>query len=144
MAIDLTVPQQIAEGVLFGGVDACTIHREAVLTTFDEATGAYVLDPGTLVYTGKCAVRDQSTANVGGQGQQGMAPATLGRWLVKIPFGSPDIEVGDIVTITAARDATLPGRRFVVKAVGGGTFRVSRTLAVEQWEPGTRDDWKAP
>lgn len=144
MAVDLTIPQQIAESVLFGGIDTCTVHREGTLVSFNEATGAYVLDDGTLVYSGKCAIRDQSTANVGGQGQQGMAPATLRRWLVKIPFASPEVKVGDVVTVTAARDLTLPGQRFVVKDVGGGTFRVSRALVVEQWDPGDRTDWRAP
>lgn len=144
MAIDLTGVQAVVESILFGGVDSCTIHREATLVSFNEATGSYVLDGGTLVYSGPCAVRDQSTANVGGQGQQGMVPATLRRWLVKIPLGSPDVEVGDVVTVTAARDLSLPGQRFVVKDVGGGSFRVSRALAVEQWDPGDRTDWRAP
>lgn len=144
MAIDLSGVQEIAESVLFGGGDSCTIHREGTLTSFDEVTGQYVLDDGSLVYSGVCAIRDQSTANVGGQGQQGMAPATLRRWLVKIPLDSPAIEVGDVVTMVTARDLTLPGQRFVVKDVGGGTFRVSRALAVEQWDPGDRTDWRAP
>jgi hypothetical protein len=145
VAIDLTIPQQVAEGVLFGGIDACTIHREPYpSTTFDEPTGTYVKPPPTLVYAGKCASRDLSSSSIGGQGQQGAVPATLQRWTIKVPLDSPAVEIGDVVTITVSRDASLVGRRYVVRDAGGGTFKVSRSLAVERWAPGSTEDWLAP
>lgn len=145
MAIDLTGPQAIAESVLFGGVDSCSIVRESVAqTSFDVVTGAYTIPAGSAVYAGKCSLRDQSTSSLGGQLQQGAVPATLQRWICKIPLASPEVKVGDVITITAARDVTLVGQRFVVRDIGGGTFRLVKTLAVERWEPGNMQDWAKP
>lgn len=145
MAVDLTIPQQIAEGVLFGGIDAGTIHREPIpSTTFEPETGNYVKPAPILVYDGKISVSDQTSNNTGGQQQQGAVPATWQRWLVKLPLDSPEIAVGDVVTVTAARDVTLIGRRFVVRDAGGGTFKITRKLACERWAPGSTEDWMKP
>lgn len=144
--IDLTLPQKIAEETLFGGVDAGTVHREPqpASTTFDTVTGNYVKPAATLVYSGKLTVSDQTTSNQGGQQQQGAIPATWQRWTVKLPLGSPLIEVGDVVTVTAARDVTLIGNRYVVRDAGGGTFKVIRRLSCERWQPGATQDWMKP
>jgi len=144
--IDLTRPQEIAEEVLFGGIDSGTIHREPqpVSTSFDTVTGNYVRPAPTLVYEGKLTVSDQTSNNMSGGQQQGAVPATHQRWTVKIPLGSPEIEVGDVVTVTVARDATMVGRRFVVRDFGGGTFKILRRLSCERWQPGSTQDWMKP
>lgn len=145
MAIDLTAPQAIAEAALFGGEDTCTIHREpAPSTTFDEVTGVYVKPAPILVYAGDCLMRDEVQANAGGQQTQGAGPATMQRWITKIPLGSPEIHVGDVVTLVTGRDATLVGKRYVVRDFGGGTFKVVRTLKCERWQPGATQDWMTP
>ena len=146
MSVDLTQPQGIAEEVLFGGIDAGTIHRkpQPVSTSFDTTTGNYVKPAPTLIYSGKLTVSDQTSNNQGGQQLYGAVEATRQRWLVKIPLGSPPIEGGDVVTVTAARDSELVGHRFVVRDIGGGTFKVVRRLSCERWEPGSTQDWMMP
>lgn len=146
MALDLTGPQSIVESILFeGNPDAGTIHREPFpSTTFDPVTGGYLHPPAVLVYDGPIVLGDQTSGNQGGQQTQGAVSATRQRWQLKIPFGSPEIHVGDVVTMTASRDADLVGRRFVVRDIGGGSFKVLRRLSCERWEPGGTEDWLKP
>ena len=143
MAVDLTGPQAVAESVLFGGVDACLIQREPnPSTTFDTATGAYTKPTPVDVYTGACSFRDQ-VATASGDSVDGAAQAVTQRWTVKLPLAAAIPQAGDIVTITAARDLQHVGRRLIVRDVGGGTFRVARSLVCERWEPGPAEDWLA-
>lgn len=143
MSIDLSFAKQIVAEL---ATDTCTIQRDQGTSddTFDPNTGTWTKTGPTTTYTGACMVRD-STNVAAGRGVEGAVEGTEQRWVVKLPDLTADVAVGDLVTITASvNDPRLVGRRFVVADIGGGTFKVSRTLLCTAWVSGGDSDWGRP
>lgn len=141
--VDLTFAKATVAGL---ASDACRIDRDAGTSddTFDPNTGTWTHTTASTVFTGACWVRD-STNIAAGRGVEGAVEGTEQRWVVKLPDLTADVAVGDLVTITASpNDPRLVGRRFVVADIGGGTFKVSRTLLCTAWVSGGDSDWGRP
>lgn len=101
--IDATLPELRTEAE--GRMRRTCIVRPVTSVTADPETGADVTVYGPAVYDGPCRLRDRqygSTAlDVSG------TPATRSRLELHIPFGSPRLPVGSVVTFT---DDTPPYR----------------------------------
>lgn len=106
-------------------VDACTITRIGERVT-DTTTGE-VTEPTSTLYTGKCRVQQASA-----QAQRedaGEDRLLLLRLEVQLPMSVTDLEVGDLVTVTAsAHDPDLPGRVFRVHDLAHKTHATARRV----------------
>lgn len=146
MALNLTPARTAVENVLFGAdADQCRVMRRPVDPTTFEA-GEYLTPAPSVVYEGDCSIRAQMTT-MAARSEQGAVAATQQRWSVAMPLlatAADPIRPGDVVVMTAARDDTLDGERFVVRDVSGGTNSVLRRVLVERWMLGGGDDWAAP
>lgn len=113
-------------------VDTCAITRSGGADTFDPDTGEYTTPAGTTIYAGACQVQltdslNASTPDVGGEA------ATISRLVVKVPMSVEDVQVDDVVTITASLlDPDLVGRRYRVASRFAKTFATARRLEVEE------------
>jgi hypothetical protein len=126
--------------------DTCRIDRDAGTAddTFDPSTGTWTSTSPTVPYEGPCWVRDAMSNAADRRVDTGAVEATLQQWIVKVPDLSADVAVGDLVTITDSQDPRLIGRRFVVRDIGGGTYKVARTLTCDAYVHGTDNDWENP
>ena len=142
MAVDLSFAREAVAGL---ASDECRIDRDAGTSddTFNPTTGTWTSTTPTVVYDGPCWVRDGLSA-ANRRVQEGGTEATEQQWVVKLPDMTADVAVGDLVTITASVDERLVGRRFVVRDIGGGSFKVARTLMCDAYVFGTDNDWARP
>lgn len=108
-----------------GMVDACTITRIGERVT-DTTTGE-VTESASTLYTGKCRVQQASA-----QAQRedaGEDRLLLLRLEVQLPMSVTDLEVGDLVTVTASvHDPDLPGRVFRVHDLAHKTHATARRV----------------
>jgi hypothetical protein len=113
--------------------DTCTITRaDAGTPVFNETTGAYTSSAPTTVYTGPCRVKPRNLADrVVDAGEQAVS---LWPFQVSIPFAATDVELDDLVTVTASVDPSLVGRELRVRSVTRGTFVTARRLECEEQE----------
>jgi hypothetical protein len=116
--------QAAAEALM---VDACTIRRATGET--NDAHG-YTSTTYTTIYTGKCRIQQQSSA----QAQQHDAAEDyllMLRLEVQVPMTVTGVQAGDEVLITAsALDPDLPGRTFRVHDLAHKTHATARRLGV--------------
>jgi len=131
----VTIETVTAEGRIAAEMrmlDACTITRSGGADTFNPTTGVYTTPAGSAVYTGKCEVQVSDGLNardteVGGQ------EITLTRLTVKVPMSVEDVQVDDVVTITASLlDPDLVGQTFRVIEGFAKSFATARRLQVER------------
>lgn len=119
---------------------ACVITRTPAApgtVSYDTATGRSVYPDPTTVYTGPCRlqreVRSQDHArDVGGR------QVTSRRYLLTVPLDAAEVQVNDIVEMTAATDPQTVGRRLRVTDVRAGSLLWQRAMSCEEWEPTTR------
>lgn len=111
-------------------VDACTIARKTGKST--HPTSGVVSDTyGDAYYSGPCKVqtRDVDPSNP----EAGDAAYTVLRLRVDVPMSVTDVEVDDLVTITASTyDPALVDRTFRVVAPFYGSLKTARRLPVEE------------
>jgi hypothetical protein len=113
-------------------VDSCTItHPAAGLGTFDDDTHTYAPPTETPVYAGRCRVQTRDGL-VAADRNVGERQITVLRFEVHVPLVATGIAVDDLVTITAARDPDLVGRRFRVTASHAKTDATARRLQCEE------------
>lgn len=110
--------------------DACTIAGQSE-PAFDPDTGTYTDTPGDSVYSGPCRLGptegSDRVVEVGGE------PVSLRTYKLRLPWGTEDIAVDQIVTFTTSNDPHLVGRRFRVIDVRGLTDVLSRSTTVEEF-----------
>lgn len=111
-------------------VDACTITR-AGAATLNRSTS--VLTPGTptTLYQGKCLVKPQRVPR---NQQAGERLTVIARYEVAVPFAAlatDDLQVGDLVTVTASGDARLVGQVFAVMSTDFGSHSTAWRITVE-------------
>jgi hypothetical protein len=105
---------------------------DAGTPAFNETTGAYTPAAPTTVYTGKCRVKPRNLADrVVDAGEQ---TVSLWPFQVSIPFAAIDVELDDLVTVTASVDPSLVGRELRIRSVTRGTFVTARRLECEEQE----------
>ncbi len=128
--------QPAAEGAMTA---ECVITRLATTsaTRYNAATGRTDYPDPTTVYSGACRmqreVRSQDHArDVGGNA------VTARRYLVSIPTSADPVQINDIVTISAATDADMIGKKLRVTDVRGGSLLWQHDLSCEEWETTTR------
>lgn len=112
-------------------VDACTIAR-AGAPTLNRATS--VLTPGvaTTLYQGKCLVKPQRVPR---NEQAAERLTVVAKYEVALPFSalaSDDLQVGDIVTVTASGDSRLVGKSLAVMAVDFGSHATAWRITAEE------------
>ncbi len=130
IAAELPTLRREAEALM---VDSCTVTRAGVGPgTVNETTGAVTPPAPTTVYTGRCRV--QVPQAVPSEQDAGGAPVAVQPTAVSLPVvGSEGVEVGDVVTITAATfDASLVGVTYVVRGLHRKTHATARRLRVEE------------
>jgi hypothetical protein len=122
---DLAIFQAEAESLM---EDECAIFRKTGTTT-DPNTGA-VVDTFATVHIGQCRVRMQSSwATDRNAGEQAI---TVSRYLLQVPVSVIGIEIGDLVELTASRDADLVGRRIRIDGPFGQTHSTMRRYICEE------------
>ena len=114
-------------------VDACSVTRAgADAAAFNPATGGYTQPDPVDVYAGKCRVQvtdalNEQTPEYGGR------EVTLQQAIVSVPIDATGIQVGDVVTITAANyDPELVGVTYRVLAIHRKTHATARRLRCEE------------
>lgn len=112
-----------------GMVDTCEITRSTGSTT-DPFSGVETATTAT-VYTGKCRVQQS-----GSQAQQqdvGEAYVLLQNAEIQLPISAVGLQVGDLVTITAAgRDPDLVDRAFRIRDLMHKTDATARRVQVQE------------
>jgi hypothetical protein len=114
--------------------DRCTISRSAGRGVYNPETNTH--DPaGTApVWSGRCRV----ASSVAGQDVTvGALHEVLGRYIVHIPYDTPTVQPGDVVTVTESADPQLLGQRLTVESVPMSTVHARRRLVVQ--DPQYRD-----
>lgn len=111
-----------------------TITRAAGAATFDRATGATTYAEDQVVWSGRCSVvaaGRPTEPRVGGRELAGTA------WIVALSVtGTEGVQVGDIVTVTAADESPgLIGKRLTVEDVDLRSRMVTRRLACVDLSP---------
>ena len=110
--------------------DTCTITRPGT-PVFDSATGTYTT-PSTTVYTGKCRVRTRSIGFLRDrQAEAGEELVTIWPYIVAVPISASDVQVLDLVTITASADPLLVDATMRVRIANAGTNANARKLDCE-------------
>lgn len=124
----ITQGRQSAEA---GMLDDCRITRGGGATTIDPATGLPVEGDDTTVYSGKCKVQSadlQVASPVSGDHVYAVQ-----RFTVHIPVAADDVEVGDVVEVTASpTDPAQIGRKFRVAGLFRKTLATAQRLSVEE------------
>lgn len=109
--------------------DACTIGHPGGEPIYDEATDSYPAT-STAFYAGACRVKPRDNADR--QVEAGAETVTLWPFLVSVPMSVEDVEVDDIVTITASTlDPALAGTQLRVRQVALGSHLTARRLGCE-------------
>jgi hypothetical protein len=91
--------------------DDCIITRGGGPGTVDP-NGNWTPTAGTTVYTGKCRIQAAGMADrVAVVGEEQI---TTGLYHAAVPHDAPQIQVGDVITVTAAEDPRLTGRHLSV------------------------------
>ena len=122
----LTAGANLATTVMNGIGDQVTVTRRtrgALNTTtmdYDSASSA-------SVYSGVGRVRRTARKDE----QAGGGEITVESTTVHLPWGTTGVQVGDIVTVTDSRDASLTGRTFRVVDIPAFSAGTSLTLLVE-------------
>ncbi len=112
-------------------VDTCRVERQAPRVGTSSATGRDVLPSPVGVYEGVCRVQlagSQEDVRVAGE-----RPRTVQRLTLSLPMAATGVQVGDVVTVTAASlDASLVGRRYRVVQAFAKTHATARRLGCEE------------
>lgn len=117
----------------------CQILRQVGERTWDPVAGEYTAAPESVVYAGKCHVkptytpaeRDYST---------GERELTIQAYEVVLPMSAPEVDIGDVVLITASDDAWAVGQRFPVAWFENADSRTARHVTVfAQERSGAKD-----
>ena len=101
----------------------CDINRPDIQQLDDD--NMITWEPGDLVVTTGCRVQRLGPERVTSLAQQ---QAVFADYLVAVPYGDDDINVGDIVRVTTSLDDMLIGRRLRVSHVMVGSLVWERDL----------------
>lgn len=118
--------QRFAEQTM---TDTCTITR-AGEPVYNPATLAYTAS-STTVYSGKCRVKPSALSG-NTTVQAGEERVALWPYAVSVPVSVTDVELDDLVTVTASADASLVGRVLRVRSTARGTHITARRLDAEE------------
>lgn len=130
-AIDLEQARADAEGEMR---DTCDIHSDPDARTevFDEETGLYTAEPGTLIYSGICK-RQVQGARFEQRAAAGEHVFTESRLQLHLPIHAPRIPAGSIATITSSwADPTAVGQKLRINAPGGKTLSTAHRMNVSE------------
>lgn len=109
--------------------DRCTVERVASDDSFDTGTGVYTAASSSQVYVGPCRVlaraEDDRVVLVADERR------SIRSIVVLFPYDVTDVEIDDLVTVTASEDARLQGRPLRVTGVEVETAPAVRTLYCE-------------
>lgn len=122
--------QVLAESLM---LDTCTISR-AGAETFDDATGTYS-DTESTVYSGKCRLKP-SVLSADRVAQAAERQIALWPFSVSLPVDVTDVELDDVVTVTASQDPSLVGVRLRIRSVARGTYLTARRVDCEEVSSG--------
>lgn len=128
-AADTTLEGQAAAEQLM--VDSCTITRAGARGSFDSTTGTYSAAAADTRYTGKCRVKP-SALSANQAVQAGERAVSLWPFTVSVPIAVDNVELDDIVTVTASADPSLVGHRLRVRSIARGTYLTARRLDCEE------------
>lgn len=111
--------------------DTCTITRSGGEPVFDDTTGTYTTPAASTVYSGKCRVKPSALSG-NTTVQAGEERVALWPYAVSVPVSVVDVELDDLVTVTASADASLVGRVLRVRSTARGTHITARRLDAEE------------
>lgn len=115
--------RQEAESLM---IDSCVISRGGT-PIFDENTGEYTT-PGTVVYSGKCQLRDPGIAEV--KREYGELQVTAASQILAIPHTVTGVQVNDVAVVTTA-DPQAATMRFRIDGIPASTWAVVNNFPVE-------------
>ena len=110
---------------------ACTVTRPGAPSSLDASTLQYAAAASLAVWSGPCRV--QASARIAERSDYGELDLTTRRYLVVVEWQA-QVEVDDIVTVTAAVVPQLAGQKLRVLDVMAGTEQWERDLECEDWE----------
>lgn len=118
-------------------LDACTVYAASGSNddVFDPDTLTWTKATDDVVYNGACSINDATTATTRMDVDQGGQPSIGGRWTARILLRDRAVTPGSRLKVTKSRDKALVGREFRVTSISGGTFALTRTLALESITP---------
>lgn len=126
---DLTAMRSTSTAAL---PDTCMVKRpDADMSgSLNTSTGVFTPSAGTTVYTGACRIRPAAglteVVAIFGDDQ-----ITQGRYVGTFPWDTPELAVGDLVSVTAASDAYIDEVVFRVVRIGGGSWLIDRRVGLE-------------
>lgn len=114
-----------------GMVDTCSIKRVSAEVT-DPYSGETEQTVSTI-YTGKCRFQQSGGGAQAQQADVGEAYLLIQRAEIQLPVAVVGLQVGDVVTCTAAgRDPDLVGRSFLVRDLPYKTDATSRRVQITE------------
>lgn len=128
-AVEAVLAGRIAAEALF--VDSCTIRAPSTFGAMDPDTGLRTETLGTTRYTGRCKVQTYEPFEQ--TPQSGEHVFTVQRYAVHIPASAAQVQVNDVITITAATlDSSLVGRRYRVAGLLHKSMATAQRLLVDE------------
>lgn len=111
---------------------ACTIRdpKDTTVGNFDPATGTYPRTPAAPYFTGACRAQQQRQPQEASTGGEEISNHD---YLVTVPASVVSVEIGHVVKVTAAVDASLVGRVLQITDVQRGTEIWERDLICIDW-----------
>ena len=95
---------------------------------FDQVTKVY-LEPGrTLIWSGPCSVKPEST--IGSDVEVARQKVTVQPFSVTVPLELVDVRPDDVFRVSSVRDPRLAGRDLVVTRAEGGSEELGRLVRV--------------
>ncbi len=113
-------------------IDRGVITRGVSAPVFDPITGELSTPTGDVVYEGPCRIKTPSAVerNV----IFGDTQVTKSRFIAMFRWDIPDVEIGNIVTVTESDDPHITTRSFRVVMVPSSSVLTHRKLGVEAVE----------
>lgn len=111
-------------------LDTCTIRRPATTGDLNEITGLYETTAGTLIYSGACRL----DVSPGGSDPASRDDQTITTttYTLLTPYDTEEVQVGDVVAITASDDPDSATHSWRVVRVLTGTFRTHQEYVLEE------------
>ena len=126
---EITAMQEAATAAL---PDTITITRDPGTGSLNTETGAWTPDPPSTIYSGVGRVRTPTAEEI--QVIFGDRQVTETSYVVTIPADAGDVQIGDIVTVSASDDPHIDLRSFRVVRTPAGSWLINRRLGAETVE----------
>ena len=110
-------------------VDTATITRPGGAPTFDPNTGQLTPAAGTVVYSGRCRLRQPTASEC--EVLFGEAQVSRTTFIVCVPYTTTGVQIGDVVIVTISDDPDVISRQCRITSVPLSTFTFYKGFPAE-------------